>query len=116
MELKDFIKETLAQIIEGVKSAQEAVKESGEINPNQAVYGKDIHERTVRDVNGQIIHMVDFDVSVSSAEGSELKGGGGIVIGPVKIGANGSISEKGTSENRVKFQVPISYPKFNKQV
>lgn len=109
MELKEFVKETLVQIMEGVKSAQEATKDMGIVNPYQDVYGTEMHSKTVRDKNGQIIHMVDFDVNVTTAEGSEVKGGAGIVIGPLKLGGSGATNEKDTSENRVKFQVPISY-------
>lgn len=111
MELKTFIKDTLIQIIEGVKEAQNATKDDkGKINPRQEFYGSEMHSKTVRTSKGQIIEMVDFDVAITTAEGSGIKGGAGIIIGPVVIGTKGETSEQNTSQNRIKFHIPISYP------
>jgi|BarGraIncu01121A_1022015.scaffolds.fasta_scaffold01699_5 hypothetical protein len=111
MELKEFVKETLIQIIKGVKEAQVAVKEDGgQVNPIHAFYGDTTHKNTVRDSEGQVIHSIEFDVAITVKEDAGVKGGGGLVVGPVVIGTRGEMSEQNTSTNRIKFPVPISYP------
>ncbi len=108
MELKEFIKETLVQIIEAIKDAQKSVgTDNGEIIlklSTQRSKGEISHD-------GRVIHNIYFDVAVTVTEGSEKKGGGGIkVVSLFEIGGDGKRSESNIFQNRIQFHVPLTYP------
>ena len=98
MELKDFINETLKQIISGVKSAQESAIELGaKINPR----------------GGSVVEMrnVHFDVAVGTSRGTETKGGSGVfVVHPESAGSQDQSDAAANSMSRVKFSVPVKLP------
>lgn len=98
MKLQDFVSETLIEIVNGVKQAQVAVKGSkAEINPSRPIEG--VKERPI-----------EFDVAVTTIEGTETKGGVGIFVGPVGIGTQGRSDSSSSSVSRIKFSVPVKYP------
>ena len=52
MELKDFVKETLLQITQGIKEAQEATEEYGSvINPSSYNSGENYNHATIKNVS-----------------------------------------------------------------
>ena len=108
MELKEFIKETLVQIIDGIKEAQNSIgADNGEIIPKLST-PKDKYEVSSE---GRIIHNIYFDVAVTATEGSEKKGGGGIKVASlIEIGGEGKRSESNVSQNQIQFHVPLTYP------
>ena len=106
MNLKDFVAETLEQIVEGVKVAQEHAKELGaKINPTGARRsGRGSTVRTFPKAN------VEFDVALTVAEGKNVKGGGGMNLGVVAIGAKGHSEIETSSVSRVRFSVALILP------
>lgn len=111
MELKEFIRETLVQLIEGVKEAKAMVGEdNGQINPKPWHIGNELKNKNMTTVTEQLIHIVDFDISITATEGSGIKGGVGIFVGGVGIGTKGETNESSASQNRIKFQVPVVFP------
>jgi len=106
MELKDFIKGTLTEIIEAVTEVQAAVKPSGAmINPRE--YGRDVRTTTN---DGASIYQIDFDIAVTVSDTSGAKGGIGVFVAGIGLGTKGETAESNVSQNRIKFQIPISYP------
>lgn len=117
MELKSFVKETLIQIVEGVKEAQDGVKETGaQINPkglftesNSVI--KWLPERRASGSwrEGQV---VEFDIAVGVSEKDEAKGGVGIQIASIMIGVgiSGKIEDENSTVSRLKFSVPLFLP------
>lgn len=102
MDLKEFVKTSLIEILGGVKEAQAAVREEdGSINPPH--YGQ---PKGLTVPGGVELQYVDFDVAVTASEGSELSGG----ISVVGIGAKGSTAELSSSVSRIKFRVPVGLP------
>jgi len=98
MKLEDFISETLNQIVAGVKTAQEHTKGTGaKINPS--------HGRP--STNPQ---PVDFDVAVTTTEGTNKKGGLGVFVYGIGIGAQGAKDISNQSISRIRFQVPVQLP------
>ena len=115
MELKEFIRETLVQLIEGVKEAEVMVGEdNGQINPVPWHIGNELKNKNMITETDRLIHMVDFDIAVTATEGSGIKGGVGIFVGGVGIGTKGETNESNVSQNRIKFQVPVVFP-FHKK-
>ncbi|EPM7950998.1 TPA: hypothetical protein ACP5TT_004458 [Vibrio parahaemolyticus] len=119
MELQQFISTALVQIAKGIESASEELKDSSAIvNPRnvvgtggadgQKVYGylADDSTRKLR----KAVQLIDFDVAVVAAEGSTTKGGLGIKVGGIGIGAQGQSEDKTTSESRIKFSIPMVLP------
>ncbi len=98
MELQDFIAETLKEIISGVRRAQEsAIALGAKINPR----------------GGSIVEMrsVQFDVAVSTDEGTGEKGGIGVLVGPVgTVGSQNQSDVASSSMSRIKFSVPLKLP------
>jgi len=114
MELKDFISETLTQIIEGVNEAKNNIKDNGaEINPSLmgdinyvAKHGGGLHTN-----RGNYAQIVEFDVAVTATEGKGTKGGIGIVTGAINLGSAGQSKTENTSVSKIKFNVPLALPK-----
>lgn len=104
MDLKQFVKETLTQIIQGVSEAQgEASLSGGRVNPSFSGPGTDQH--------GCLIGFVEFDVAVSVSEGTGSKAGIGIFVGEVGLGAKGESTSASGSMSRIKFKVPVTLPR-----
>ena len=53
---------------------------------------------------------MEFDVAVTTSEGTETKGGIGVVVGAIVLGSHGKTDRSNISVNRIKFTVPIDYP------
>ena len=114
LKLEDFVSETLKQIINGVKSAQDHAKEcGGEVNPKGlAFYLRDGQQTAViyDSESGRPIEKIDFDVAVSASSGEATKGGVGVFVFGVGAGVKGSSDSKTESMNRISFSVPVSFP------
>jgi hypothetical protein len=118
MDLKDFINETLTQIMQGISDAQKGEdKHLGKINPRILVgdYLLDRKEE-IRRVDMMIsdmheaIDFINFDVAIIVTEATGTKGGIGIFMGAVGVGSQGQSSASSGSLNRIQFRVPVSYP------
>ena len=104
MKLQEFVKETLIQVIEGVRNAQGMLSEKdGAINPRALSLSGPIH-------NGRELQHVDFDVAVTVIEESGVSGR----ISVFGIGAKGGASEENSTVSRIKFKVPVGLPSGNK--
>lgn len=111
MELKDFIKHTLTEITNGVKEAQEEIKDTGAyINPEGFHSGENLRSG----FEGEYRHVqkVKMSIGVNVVENSEIKGGAGI-ISVLSLGINGKVSDVNTFTNRIEFEIPISLPVMN---
>lgn len=113
MDLKEFVSSALQQIIAGVEDAQSTVEGDGEVNPHiwMAQRADANKQKILESNNGKWIHMVEFDVAVTVAESTGTKGGIGIVVGPIGLGSRGESSAQNSSVSRVKFEVPIAFPR-----
>jgi hypothetical protein len=103
MELSEFVRETIIQIITGILEAQSSTvvaSSSAAIAPA----GQGIADMT------SLNRDVEFDVVVSAREGTATKGGVGVFVGPVALGSHGQSQQSSDVVNRVKFSVPIYLP------
>ena len=110
MQLKDFISETLSQLIDGVVEAQEKVQASGgRVSPHVRTPNdpKSLYGRT----NDQLpVIFVDFDISVEAQDTKGTKGGIGVVTGMFNLGSGGESKENRQSMNKIKFSIPVALP------
>ena len=110
MDLKDFVSETLIQIVRGVKEAQGSAKEhGGEVSPLLSRRG-DGPDSVIRTQLGKSAQFVQFDVALTVTEGTGTKGGIGIFAGPLTIGSSGQSTNQNSSVSRVQFYVPVALP------
>ncbi|MDA3926928.1 MAG: hypothetical protein PF904_19805 [Kiritimatiellae bacterium] len=106
MNLKDFVKQTLVDIVGAINEASEELKGSGAtVNP--------VELKTARNGNPKefpILHEVEFDVAVLAQEGKEAKGGIGIVVASVCLGFQGRSETNASTHSRIKFKIPLLLP------
>lgn len=112
MNLQDFISQALIEIAAGVKDAQ--ARAPGVNQRPQHIYtqSKTGGSNLILGLgkNNNPIHMVEFDVAVTSSEGTETKGGIAVVSGLISLGSQGKSQENSQSVSRIKFKVPVSLP------
>jgi hypothetical protein len=112
MDLREFVTQTLTQVVEGVKEAQTQVDAHGaEINPplqsSQEQLGKQGFLFTLEGP----AQIVQFDVALTVVEGTGTKGGIGVFAGVVTLGSSGESQKESSSVSRVKFSVPMRLPR-----
>ncbi len=118
MELKDYIAETLVQIINGIIEAQKQLNDVDVIvNPAKTFgskgdfwIGKDQDKGPVL----RRVQEVEMKIGVISSEEVTDDGGAKVHLGVLNIGAG--VEEKGVerNENYVKFSIPVSFPVSDK--
>jgi hypothetical protein len=116
MELDEFVRTTLQQILKGVREAQKTDddkpdRKRGIINPYVMYQADHAPKGKYFATNSQtLVHFVQFDVAVTTESGDDVSGGGKISVLGVGIGSEGSVSSKDTTASRIKFEVPITLP------
>jgi hypothetical protein len=103
VKLKDFVTETLKEIFDGVVDAQEYCSRTG--SGGEVASGTRYKTR-----DGTAAQSIEFDVAVTTTEGTETKGGIGVFVGPVGLGSQGKSDASNTSVSRIKFSVPVVFP------
>lgn len=91
MELKDFIKQALLDIVHGVEDAN---KEKDRYRLTSHVHA-----------NGEQGQKVEFDISVMVNESSESDLKGGIKVALVNLGGGKKESESNQNIHRIRFDV-----------
>lgn len=110
MDLKDFVKETLVQITEGVKEAQdECKKHGGLVNPMLSV--KTCNSNTYRHADKDYPATdVLFKVGLTESNNKGDKTGIGVFLGKVSLGKEGSKEHETQSVTSVEFSVTVVFP------
>lgn len=121
MDLKNFVKDTITQLIEGIKEAQDNLKGSGAIvSPNDIrtvdassqplifMYEKD---KTNKDrTYTRNVSLLEFDVAIVVEQ--EKSGGGKLGVNVLSMGieGGGKAKQSDSKTNRSKFNIPIALP------
>jgi hypothetical protein len=98
VELSDFIQRTIEEVFQGVKNSCEKVTAAG---------GKILSTNNAS--------TIDFDVAVTTAEGSESKANGGIKVWGFGVEGGGKIETTNTVVSRIKFHVLVELPDSRKR-
>jgi hypothetical protein len=110
VNLQEFIKTALGEIVAGVADAQaEATKHGAGVGSMQ-VYGHTKEAKILTDENNRPITMVEFDIVLSEASAKDTKGGIGVFLGTVGLGSQGASHGESSSHSRVRFSVPVVLP------
>ena len=112
MKLKDFIAETLKEILDGVVEAQQHYSTKGaSVNSPNIVYRTAEGSQILDRHTGQLAQLIEFDVAVTATEGTGTKGGIGVFVGPIVLGSQGKTDTSNASVSRIKFSIPVLLPK-----
>ena len=113
IKLEDFIADSLTQIANGVKKAQEDTKNTGAvISPKmrQTRDSKSIGE--VEGLGGQPCYKVEFDIAVTANEKSKTTGGIGVAVGVIALGSKGESNDELKNTSKIQFSIPIVLPQL----
>jgi hypothetical protein len=109
MELKQYVKETLLQIIDGVKEAQEeALKKGAIINPVN-IRGGNATNVYIND-NSVCVNNIDFEVEISTTDETNTTTGVGIYVAGLGLGTKNNDKGKNLATNKLAFSVPTTLP------
>jgi hypothetical protein len=104
MELHEFVRETLVQIIRGVLDAQgDAAIAGGSAAIVPVTPG-------VSRVNSSVYQDVTFSLAVTAASGTATKGGIMVVAGVLGLGSHGESRAQQEASSRVSFAIPVRLP------
>lgn len=109
MELKEFIKTALIEIVEGVSEASQVAGKHGAAVGSTKLYGYLKEAKVVTDEEGTPVSQVDFDIALTEAKKSNTNGGIGVNLGGIKLGTDGASHAENESSSRIKFSVPIIF-------
>ena len=99
MDIKEFVKETLRQIVEGVREVQSEVEGKSQIAPLE-----DKHEK------------VEFDMAVTVDEEESSDKGGGLSVYYLKAGVGKQTSASTSTVHRIKFSVGVDFESKDEKV
>ena len=112
MELKEFVRSTLVQIVDGVNDAREEIeKKGGSVNPVGGSFDQPSLAGRQWSFADGATEIVNFDVALTQEDAKESKGGIGVFLGGVGLGAQGKSDSSSSSLSRIQFQVPLLLPK-----
>jgi hypothetical protein len=101
MELKDYISETIKQIVQGVKTAQLFAVENGAvINGSRFRVSSSSNTNSLvlmDNGDGSIVQIIEFDIAIPTQESENSKGGVGIFVGTIGAGLHGNTGFQNTS-------------------
>lgn len=114
MELKDFIKETLIQIVQGIGEAQEELKDTDcAINPRD-IKSED-YTTVILKNKRHVVQDVDFNIALTNTSNSEDKAGIEVMLGSFGLGGNKTLSDGNTSNTNISFSVPVVFPSVDNE-
>ncbi|MDO9165059.1 MAG: hypothetical protein Q7U13_03035 [Rhodoferax sp.] len=110
MDLQEFIKKALVDIVAGVADAREEAQKQGATIGSNPVYGHLREAKIITDKSERPVSNVEFDIALAEANAKDTKGGIGVFLGTVGLGTQGASHGESSSHSRIKFSVPIVFP------
>lgn len=109
MQLREFVKEVLTQIVEGVRDAQEP---SGGAFVVPAGDGGHKYSEHPRFSSSALLKstIVDFDVAITAEESDKAGAKAGVKVFSVQFGVDGEMASKNATVSRVQFAIPLLLP------
>jgi hypothetical protein len=111
MDLKDFVSQSLIQIVQGVRDAAGPIAEmGGYVSPAHSSKTDGHVTGHTLDGKGRVVHSVHFDVAIVAENDAKVSGGGGLKVMGVRLGADASAGEREQTSSRIQFVVPLALP------
>ncbi len=110
MDLQEFVKTALVDIVAGVAAAGEPISEhggaAGSVQPKYYPW----KALLVLDDQDRPISMVEFDIALSDTDGTQTQGGIGVFLGSVGLGSQGASHGESSTHSRIRFSAPLVFP------
>jgi hypothetical protein len=110
VSLKDFVSQTLRDILDGVMDVQKDANLGKHIAPWGIGSVEYPSESGAVRKGPFTATVVKFDVAVTAELTDSAKAGSGLKIAVFDFGVQGEIGSKNVATNRIQFSVPVSLP------
>jgi hypothetical protein len=115
MELKDFVRSVLANVIMGVREAQQIEGVGGFVVP-AGIGGHDYPQHPRVHNQARITStIVDFDIAVTAEDTEATSGRAGLKVAVFGAGVAGESASKDVQVSRIQFAVPVLLPESKRQ-
>ena len=111
MNLREFVSESITQLMQGVQDADKKAKEMDSI-VNPIIHGPraDAPANILPKGNSSAIFYVDFDIAVTATEKDEIGGDAGLKVAGIGGQLRGATGSENSQLSRMKFTLPITLP------
>jgi hypothetical protein len=113
MELRDFIKETISQIIDGITESQEFAKSKKAVVNPFGMAGGNKDGFGYLGYTGEHASIVEFNVALTVNEELKGKASIGVLTGILGIGGQKETGTTNSSISNISFKIPIKLPDQN---
>lgn len=112
MELREFVRDALVQLVTGIRDAQAATVASGAriAPPTIALVKQLTSEVVLEEATRRPLHLVEFDIAITATHESGKAGKIGVLAATLGISAEGHAGQQSERVSRVRFSVPIAFP------
>lgn len=116
MEIKEFIKEALSQIVEGINEANQQISDKGSF----------VVSSNLREANGlpksgtyyddgknprRVVREIEFDISIAASDSTQSGGKGSLqVISFIRADGGVENNISSSASQRIKFTLPLALP------
>lgn len=107
MDIREFIINTLVQIVQGVDDANEKLKETGSFISSKNI--RPLRDGTTYNTETyDLVNLIEFDIAVTVNEKDSTNGGMGIKIASFNIGGGLQNENSNQAINKIKFNIPLT--------
>lgn len=111
MNIQEFIKETIQQIVIGTSEANKEIKKYEALLPNTNCALKQENFQYYEEYGKKrILTEVKFDIAVTVAQNEDSSIEGGIKVCGINFGSDGSNSNSNQTSSRVQFKLNLVLP------
>lgn len=114
MQLREFIKTVMTEIVDGVRDAQDQNGGAFLVPAGDGGHKYADHPRFAASARLKST-IVDFDVAITAEDADKVEGGAGIKVLAIQFGAIGESSSKDTTVSRIQFAVPLLLPESKRE-
>ncbi|HLF96453.1 MAG TPA: hypothetical protein VI457_04860 [Methylococcaceae bacterium] len=114
MNLNEFVKEVLTEIVSGIRAAQEVEGGAFIVPGGDGGHEYAKHPRVSSSARIKST-IVDFDIALTVEDSTKGSGGGGLKVFGIGANVQGEAASKDTTVSRIQFAVPILLPESQRQ-
>jgi len=111
LPLKDFISQSINDIMDGIIEAQKHAKDTnGIVNPEYTGWLAETPILAGRSDGFKTLTTLNFDIALTVGEDDKEQGGFGIFAAAFGAGVKGETSDRAETVSRIKFQIITALP------
>ena len=108
MDLKEFTKQTLIQIVEGAASVNDELAVRGAYIPYSNLRDSNMASSVDEERISRVVINVNFDVAITTTDTEGSNGGGGLkVAGFFRVEGNAENKVENQTISRIKYTLPL---------